>query len=442
MTPFVHIVIVLLLLGIAMSGAIFLDNYWLSILSAAVYFFVLLSRIEQLSGKRREVARTAWLSLSVTGLAAVGIALAVVLRRLAFTSDMGKFGRLVTLMADDPNHTISVFLGALGFYVKKFFLPLPLRFFILEVEPLYDFVGMAVLLGIALMIIRRTLPAVFILAGACMLAPSLPLAFGTVAWTGYAERYVYIAAAFWSVALFAGIASLKVFDGWVRWKKFVVAACTVTVVITFASVTFTRNLQWRHNTGILADTVNKAPRAKTIRIMYAFALLLENRIPEAKREADIARTLYSLEYDENVDIVTAAILKESGQLKEAESCYREAVQRTKFRSANALASIIRFYEDFLRDDQNDDARILKKLVFYAEKQAALTGNPYHFYKVGQYLLHQGDHAGAVTCFRKARDTFPPDNPFKGYSERILVKLCGNGTKKPCLPECRQINDKR
>lgn len=59
-------------------------------------------------------------------------------------------------MAGDPNYSVSVFLGAVGFYVKKFFLPLPLNLFIVEVDPLYDFIGIGVLLGCVALAVRRS----------------------------------------------------------------------------------------------------------------------------------------------------------------------------------------------------------------------------------------------------------------------------------------------
>ena len=33
-----------------------------------------------------------------------------------------------------------------------------------------------------------------------MLLPALPFAFGTIAWTGYAERYIYLSSAFWIIS--------------------------------------------------------------------------------------------------------------------------------------------------------------------------------------------------------------------------------------------------
>lgn len=422
MTLFLHCILFLALFGIAMAGMIFLDNYWLAILSAAAYFVIISIRLARSGDRRRDMVRSAGLISFLFGLGGAGVVFAVVLRRLAFSSDMGKFGRLVELMVTDTNYALSVFLGAAGFYIKKFFVPLPLNFFIREVDPLYDFLGIAVLLGCALLAARRTTIGGVAFAGVCMLVPALPFAFGTIAWTGYAERYAYIASAFWAVALTAWVATLIRPSDRELPKRFAMVLIAVIAVMSMASVTCARNIQWRSNTRILGDTVKKSPKAKTIRIMYAYALFLDKKIPEAKREADIARSLYSLEYDETVDIVSGTILNASGRVSEAESCYEEAVRRTRFRSAHALDSIIRFYEDLLRSNTEDEDRVRNKVLFYADKLAELTKNPYHLYKAGQYFLAQGDSSEAMVRFQKAHDAFSDKEPFKVYSQRIIDRL--------------------
>ncbi|HOI16799.1 MAG TPA: hypothetical protein PK036_10705, partial [Geobacteraceae bacterium] len=54
--------------------------------------------------------------------------------------------------------------------------------------------------------------------------------------------------------------------------------------------------------------------------------------------------------------------------------------------------------------------------------ADLTGDPYHCYRAGQYLLSQSDRGAALYYFRKARDRFPTKNRFKAFSARIVDRL--------------------
>jgi len=306
--------------------------------------------------------------------------------------------------------------------VKKFFLPLPLNLFIVEVDPLYDFIGIGVLMGCAALAVRRTRAAGLVLTGACMLLPALPLAFGTIAWTGYAERYAYIASAFWSTALIVWVADLprpEFLKGRLSPLPSVVLAM---VILSFAWSSWNRNITWRTNTALLADTVSQAPHGKTVRFMYAYALLLDKRVPEAYEQITIARRLYSFLYDETLDTVSGAILAEQGKYAAAEQCYLEAVRMTKGRSAGALGSLVSFYEDRVRDGKGADNSLGKKIAYYFTKLADLTGDPYHCYRVGQYLLGQSDRETALLYFRKAHDRFPVTNPFKAYSARIVDRL--------------------
>lgn len=422
LTPFSHLVLFLSLCAVSLAGAVFLGSYWVTIGAACIYFGVLFIRGPYFHGDRREVLLTARLFLITTGLTVCGIVAAVGVRRLAFSSDVGKFGQTLTLMAGDPNYAVSVFLGATGFYVKKFFLPLPLNLFIVEIDPLYDFIGIGVLLGCVALAVRRTRAAGLALTGICMLLPALPFAFGTIAWTSYAERYVYIASAFWSTALIVWCADLPRPEFLKGRLRPLPAVFFAMVILAFAWGTWDRNRVWQTNTALLADTVSQSPRGKTVRIMYAYALLLEKRVPEAHEQITIARTLYSLNYDETLDTVDAAILMQQGKYDDAERCYLEAVRRTKGRSANALGALISFYEGRVRDGKGSDGSVRKKIASYLAHLAELTGDPYHCYRAGQYLLSQSDRGTALLFFTKARDRFPASNPFKAYAARIANRL--------------------
>lgn len=422
LTPFAHLVLFFSLCAASLAGAVFFDNYWVTIGAACTYFCVLFYRGPFLNGDRREVLLATRLFLFTTTLTACSILTAVGVRRLAFSSDVGKFGQALMLMAGDPNYAVSVFLGAVGFYVKKFFLPLPLNLFIVEIDPLYDFIGIGVLLGCVVLAVRRTRVAGLALTGICMLLPALPFAFGTIAWTSYAERYAYIASAFWSVALVIWAAYQprpEFLKGWTRPLPAVVFGM---VVLAFAWSTWNRNTAWQTNTALLADTVSQAPHGKTIRIMYAYALLLEGRVPEAVEQISIARTLYSLKYDETLDMVHAAILVKQGKYDEAEQRYLEAFRRTKGRSAPVLCALVSFYEDRERGMKDQVNPIGSKIAFYLAQLAELTGDPYHCYRAGQYLLSQSDRGAALYYFRKARDRFPTKNRFKAFSARIMDRL--------------------
>ena len=88
----------------------------------------------------------------------------------------------------------------LGFYVKKIFFPWPLNFAILSVDPVYELLGMVLAIVCAWSLFSKKYAASFFLAGVFLIAPAFPIAFNHIAWTPYAERYVYVASGMIAIA--------------------------------------------------------------------------------------------------------------------------------------------------------------------------------------------------------------------------------------------------
>ena len=219
--------------------ALYVGSYWLVLGIALLYLIHITYKkfeVEHITVSSGKIVTYSTIFISTL---AVAVGLFLLLRRLAFTSSVSKIGQTITLMLEDINYTISLFLGAVGFYMKKFFVPLPLNFFILEIDPLYDFVGIAVLVIFCHLILSKKLPAIFSLLGLLLLLPALPFAFGTIAWTAYAERYIYLSSALWVIAL-------CLWGGdWLGRNpalKPLVTTLVVVVCLLAAGVTFRRNI--------------------------------------------------------------------------------------------------------------------------------------------------------------------------------------------------------
>jgi hypothetical protein len=321
----------------ASLAAVSIRSFWLVLFIALAYFVHCLIRLDIISGSdegKKEVRRRL-IFLGVAFLAAA--TLFFTLRRIAFSSDTGKIGQTITLIGEDTNHAISMFLGAVGFYLKKFFIPIPLNFFIREIDPLYDFLGIAVLMATLRIMLSIGLPALFFLAGIFFMVPALPFAFGTIAWTAYAERYIYLSSAFWILAISIGSAE---WSSLYPAKKNLLTAVVVALCLTSASVTFARNRTWLTNVGIMADTVEKSPHQRKLRDIYMYALLQAGNIEEAKRQYGISRKIRDTFYDDRADIIMGNELRREGRDWEALQLYRDALKRCGYGSEALLAASI------------------------------------------------------------------------------------------------------
>lgn len=405
--------------ALAVMEVLYLGNYWV-VLAAACGYGVLSSRLWQTvhTGKIF-IFRLVGGVVASSGLV---LLLYSALRKMAFQSDVSKIGHTLTLMFEDPNYTISLFLGASGFYLKKFLLPLPLNFFILEIDPLYDLLGIAVLLFCLFLVARLNLAAALFIAGVCMFIPALPFAFGTIAWTGYAERYIYISSAFWIVSLALYLNTL-VFKYNQLSKVYLVVVPTVLLFCGWQ--TFARNIVWQKNVTLLADTVSKSPKQPTIREMYMQALVNAGSYAQAKEQYAIGKSR-SIFFSEGPDLIMAGILNQEGKLTEALKLSEKAVEKSNYTSERALKATIDLLERMIAGDSAAELLIEKKKQ-YVSQLISVSKDPMLFYNLGQKALILGDRHSAQSFLERAHDSFSAGSPYKDYSLRLLAKL-KNDTK--------------
>ena len=358
------------------------------------------------------------LLISTAAVAMAG-ALFAVMRRMVFTSSISSISQTITLIFQDLNYACQVFLGAAGFYVKKFFLPLPLNFAIREIDPFYNLLGVLVFFVCLFLIRRKTIPAAMFLSGVCMFILALPFALGTIAWTSYAERYMYMSTAFWTVTLAVLAAGLPQMTG----GKYV-AWVTAVLVLLMAGITFQRNLTWRSNLALYEDTVKKSPTFKTVRAEYMVALMGRGRYADAKEQYRIYQSIPSIGYNEAVDLNMAALLAVEGRNNEAVSLYENIIRKTKGESAVAYGKFAEYLQGRLIDsksmEMNNSYAI--RLIDCYEKLFQLKKDPAILYTMGQVALAAGQKEKALLAFRRAERAFPSGNQFKKFSGMLVERL--------------------
>lgn len=346
------------------------------------------------------------------------------LRKIAFTSNIDRISNTLQLIFQDTGYAISLFLGAAGFYVKKFFWPVPLNFFILEINPLYDFLGIAVFLFVVWLVLKKNVFSVLSIAGMCTVLPAFPFAFGTIAWTGYAERYIYVASAFWSVAvtLFAGHFLVSQNLGGVKNKISLVSIGLLLLIM--ASVTWQRNIAWQTNLDLLADTVKQTPGQKELRGMYMLAYIRSGNLKAAREQYEIASHLQSGKYLEHIDLNMAGIEATEGNKAEAEALFIKAISRTHGKSATALKFYAKFLDTELMQATDKESILLlqSKVIPIYERLYAVNHDPFVLYRLGQIHLSRNDIRCAITSFELAAQAYQPHSMYGENSAKIVKKL--------------------
>ncbi len=267
------------------------------------------------------------------------------LRHFAFESNSGRIVATFRFLRNDIIRDEFIFLQALGFYVKKIFFPFPLNFAITDVNPLYELLGVPVVVLCFLVGSKRSKLSALFMTGIILIAPSFVIALGQMAWTSFAERYMYLPTAFIMVAsvffinsllkktpLLSRVVQLFDFDGRsgldllsstgqvpesgmfnldspsitfdnkfhgnngiqmkgkrpltryaVRKEVFI----TILLVV-MAVATFHRSTVWKDSFSFLKDTVEKNPVFPIIRAEYADELAVRGDIKNARIQYTIA----------------------------------------------------------------------------------------------------------------------------------------------------------
>jgi len=190
-------------------------------------------------------------------LTAVGIlagpVLLLVLYALIFRSGSSGLSRFLSSTHLHPGQALWDGLIALGFYSKKLFFPFPLNYAIHEVKPAYGLAGV-VLIPLAWWGVRRQrLAGLLFVSSALFILPAVLVAVKQVAWTLFAERYLYLPAAFFVLGI-----SVVISVYWDKQKNILVPVA-LCLIVFFAGASFQRALQWSDKLAFFQDAVTKSP---------------------------------------------------------------------------------------------------------------------------------------------------------------------------------------
>jgi hypothetical protein len=350
------------------------------------------------------------------------IGLFFLIRSLVFTSSISSVGRTINLIVNDLNYACQMFFGAAGFYLRKFFVPFPLNFAIREIDPMYNAVGVVVFFLCLYAIRRRSINSALFLAGVCLFLPALPLSLGTITWTSYAERYVYMSMAFWVLPMALWVGRTVSAAG----HRGAARVCAALLILFMAVCTFQRSMLWRTNLGLMRDSVTKSPGFKLIRVDYMIALMGHGDLEAAKEQYRIAQTIPSVGYMESLDLNMAAIHVLEGRLDEAEKLYRKALKKTAGKSAVAYGAYISYLKDRFADarkrNEGSDLPAGMKLADAMEKLYRLNKDPMLLYNTGQLLLSLGDCSAAARSFAESRSAFQNQSSYSRISARLADDL--------------------
>lgn len=298
---------------------------------------------EQRSGQNMadRLWSSAWLGAALTGF--------MFFYFMAWNSRPGKLALTIRIIFSDLWHAFFVCMRAFAFYLSKIIWPFPLNFAILEVDPLYELLAVPLLIGCFYLLWRRNLLGALLLTGVFLIVPSFLLAFNQIAWTPYAERYLYLPCAFIVPCLLLVIRRMIP----LQYMKI----CSVLLFILLlgaGSATYARTLAWRSNLELWADTVKKSPLSAAARNDYGIALVQAGRLIEAKAEFEAASKLMSIEYQPRHGLNYALLLVELKDFEGAKIAYETVLKRTNGLSLDGREGLIEVLEKMVVQNNGSD----------------------------------------------------------------------------------------
>lgn len=361
------------------------------------------------------------------------------LRTFAFVSNESRIAFTFKVMFSDIPHTGFLFFKALAFYIKKLLVPFPLNFAIVEVDPLYELLGFALAFGCLFVMTLRSMRSAILAAGIFLLTPSFIIALNQIAWTPYAERYLYAPSSFILTASF--LYARDMVNAAPRLKSRM-ALLMALLLITMAGATFYRSFVWMDNVALFRDTASKSPTFHHAIGEYAHALTRRGDFQNARTQYNRAKYEYSIRtpspinsdafyndrfaYWDVADLGLAYLLEREGNVDEAIAGYRRALDGSKGRSVAALNRIVFLYGVAL-DQENEPsaaASVKRKLRFYGDKlyQSNSAESPFIFYRIGKIFITKGDRDEALQYFEKAYRKFDATNEYRQFSAKLMRHL--------------------
>ena len=390
-------------------------NFWITIIVALGILCYSWYRSYQQSGMQQNI-HVAGLLIG-SGIVAGGGFWCI--RQVAFTSSTSRISQTFSLIVADLNYAIQLFLGANGFYFRKFLFPLPLNAAIREIDPLYTLAGALLLILCVVLLAHPSLFSGFFLAGFCMTIPVLPFALGTIAWTAYAERYIYLSIPFWLLA----IGYLLPPAGS---RRMTVTVWSIPLLLLLAFCTdIERSKVWGNNLAMTSDMVAKSPNFKMARGLYMSALIEEGRYREAEEQYRIAATLPAVFYEENYDLLMAYCYCRQERYDAAEKLLLTALKKSEGKKPAVLQALAALYVERSRnvvDKSNvNDVRLQ---LLYTRKLYELDNNAHTLYQVAKLNLRVGEKVTGVKALQEVLLKLPANDPDRAAVEKLLKTVKG------------------
>lgn len=341
---------------------------------------------------------------------------------------------------------------AIAFYLKKIIFPYPLNFSISSIHyNVYTvlFIGL-MCVNVFLCFRKYYVLSMVIVSLTISFLPALPIAIGGVAWTPFAERYLYLSLCVWGVIvayLFNSFHQLSGENG--QLKRIVVKVLLGILIISSAIGTLSRQMDWQNNKTIMADTVKKtSPDNYRAMLNYALSYDGKDRIVYLRKAEKSATDSRDKQWKAKLYMAIAGYyarydhkpIQLSGFGIESNAAEND-IPLTTLSEKEIVSEVITYIEKGLEQSQrfaildlavtaitNLEPRdktlqkvVIERTIIYYSKMHKLKPKGFYLYRIGGLEERLNHHAAAVEAYRSVIGSFP-DSQYAVFAGKRLNKL--------------------
>jgi tetratricopeptide (TPR) repeat protein len=346
----------------------------------------------------------------------------MLLRSYVINKDVGL--RVFTGIQSQPELTsndltssnISI-IEAIGFYIKKLFLPLPLNFIIVDINrSLYFWLGLMIIAVVLYILYKRNLYSFIVMLMISFIAPALMILMRNMTWTFVSERYLYISS--FGAVLLIVVLFYRITASMSENLRLSLLFC---LIIASCFITVNRVYIWQSNVTLFEDVIKKSPNSGYAANEYGIALAQNKQYLEALNQFKIARSLSRKSYKIPIFNQISTELQETGDLQKAKNSYIDQLKDPQTYRYPLLLKIVEITDQQLLHIKNDQKvrDIIIEQIFYLNQAAKLKKTGYTYYKLGQLYLNISDNINARENFEKSIELEP--NGYCAASAKKLIK---------------------
>ncbi len=330
--------------------------------------------------------------------------------------------------------TTDSFFASFGYYFKKFFIPFPLQFAVDSINVIrYLILGGII---IFLFVITLNKPSMahyhfFYFWTLLGLLPAAAVSLTDIAWTPWAERYLYFSLV--PLSFISGLLFIRFINNCQNFSRKVAIVCAAIVLIIFAFSSVQRAHVWNDNLALAHDTFKKSPTFIPAAVQYACSLHEKGRRDEAEQQLHKAELLPGAKHQ--VFYQLGLISMNKGAYERAKRYFLYALAEARidkklvlmgpYVKKNILTSLsnIEIVESNSHNDKRTKDCYYKKAVGYlVQAYNEDPGDSFLLYNIGKLYLFTRNKAEAIKYFEEFIKKWNNNDIYSQTAQKLLKKL--------------------